>query len=96
MALPSNDLKNPTFYSTISIFISVANKITPNILHITIFYVMKIGEKTRKNLPESILFNARYKVPPTPNTKIATLTYTHQLRSNYIDYFNDLNRFISF
>ena len=73
MALPSRDRKNPTFYSTMSIFISVANRITPNILGNCNWYVMKMGEKTRKNLPESILFNARYKVPPTPNTKIATL-----------------------
>ena len=59
MPLPSRDLKKPTFYKTESIFNSVASSITPKRLDISKFYVMKMGEKMRKNLPERTLLIAR-------------------------------------
>ncbi len=74
MPRPSKVLKNPAFSSTKSTLTSVAKSNTPKALLYSYDYIMKIGEKMRKNLPERILPSAMKIIPKTPKKMTTRLS----------------------
>lgn len=67
MALPKKELRKEKYLATNFILNSVANKINPNSLNLTNFYIIKIGENTIKNLKATNYFTIMNIIPAIPN-----------------------------